>query len=136
MFIVSNTRISFIFTVAGAALGMSSVQAQQPEADEEVIVYGTTGLTDSFTGSRLELSVLETPATVDIIDGDAIRDRVDLSVNEAVTRSAGFTIDTNPGNGNSTIVARGFAGNNAVTKLYDGNQVLNPAVRSACWPES
>ena len=108
-----------------AALTLPSAQAQQSEADEEVIVYGTTGLTDSFTGSRLELSVLETPATVDIIDGDAIRSRVDLSVNEAVTRSAGFTIDTNPGNGNSTIVARGFAGNNAVTKLYDGNAVFS-----------
>ncbi len=109
---------------AGAALTLSSAQAQR-QADEEVIVYGTTGLTDSYTGSRLDLSVLETPATIDVIDGDAIRDRVDLSVNEAVTRSAGFTIDSNPGNGHSSIVARGFAGNNAVTKLYDGNQVFS-----------
>jgi len=118
------TRVAFT-TLANAMLTMSLVQAQQQTAQEEVIVYGTTGLADSFTGSRLDLSVLETPATIDVIDGDAIRDRIDLSVNEAVTRSAGFTTEADPGNGHSSIVARGFAGSNAVTKLYDGNQVFS-----------
>ena len=94
---------------------------------EELTVYGTQGATDTYTGSRLNLSVLETPATVDVIDGDAIRGRLDLSVTEAVTRSAGFTTEANPGNGHSSIAARGFRGSNAVTKLYDGNQIFSIA---------
>ena len=40
----------------------------------------------------------EIPATVDKIEGDAIRLRRDISLLEAVTRSAGFTAG-NPGNG-------------------------------------
>ena len=66
------------------------------------------------------LTLLKTPATVDVIDGDAIRARIDGSVLEAVTRSAGFTNEANPGNGNLSIAARGFRGQGAVTKLYDG----------------
>jgi iron complex outermembrane receptor protein len=94
---------------------------------EEILVYGTQGARDSVTASRLDLSLLETPATIDVIDGDAIRARVDLSVLEAATRSAGFTNASNPGNGNSSISARGFSGQGAVTKLYDGTNYYNAA---------
>lgn len=86
---------------------------------EEIIVYGTQARLDSVAGSRLNLGLLETPVTIDIIDGDAIRDRMDTSVLEAVTRSAGFTNESNPGNGHFSIGARGFSGQDAVTKLYD-----------------
>jgi iron complex outermembrane receptor protein len=94
---------------------------------EELLVFGTQGARESTTGSRLDLTVLETPATVDIIDGDAIRARIDLSVLEAATRSAGFTTEANPGNGGSSIGARGFNGQGAVTKLYDGTSYYNAA---------
>ena len=63
---------------------------------EEVLVFGTQGARESTTGSRLDLTVLETPATVDIIDGDAIRARMDTNVLEAATRSAGFTNEVEP----------------------------------------
>ena len=94
---------------------------------EEILVYGNQGARDSVTASRLNLSLLETPATVDVIDGDAIRARVDLSVLEAATRSAGFTNAANPGNGGSSISARGFSGQGAVTKLYDGTNYYSAA---------
>jgi iron complex outermembrane receptor protein len=94
---------------------------------EEVIVFGTQGSRETATGSRLDLTVLETPATVDIIDGDAIRARIDTSVMDAVTRSAGFTNEGNPGNGSSSIAARGFTGQGAVTKLYDGTNYYTAA---------
>ena len=94
---------------------------------EEILVYGTQGARDSVTASRLNLSLLETPATVDVIDGDAIRARVDLSVLEAATRSAGITNAANPGNGGSSISARGFSGQGAVTKLYDGTNYYSAA---------
>ena len=94
---------------------------------EEVLVFGTQGANDSTTGSRLDLTLLETPATVDIIDGDAIRARMDTSVLEAATRSAGFTNESNPGNGGFSVCSRGFCGQGAVTKLYDGINLYNAA---------
>lgn len=104
--------------VAAACGAYVSTAAAQPV--EELIVFGTQSAREASTGSRLNLTVLETPATVDIIDGDAIRARVDTSVMDAVTRSAGFTNEANPGNGGSSIAARGFTGQGSVTKLYDG----------------
>ena len=88
-------------------------------------MFGTQGSRETTTGSRLDLTVLETPATVDIIDGDAIRARMDTSVLEASTRSAGFTTESNPGNGSFSVCARGFCGQGAVTKLYDGTNYYN-----------
>jgi iron complex outermembrane receptor protein len=94
---------------------------------EELLVFGTQSARESATGSRLDLTLLETPATVDIINGEAIRARIDTSVLEAVTRSAGFTNESNPGNGNSSIAARGFDGQGSVTKLYDGTNYFTAA---------
>ncbi len=101
--------------------------AQTTDNIEEVLVFGTQGARESTTGSRLDLTLLETPATVDVIDGDAIRSRIDTGMLEAVTRSAGFTNQSNPGNGNSSIGARGFDGQGAVTKLFDGTNYFNAA---------
>ncbi|MCY4255822.1 MAG: hypothetical protein OXE51_06880, partial [Gammaproteobacteria bacterium] len=86
---------------------------------EEISVYGQQISSQNSTGSRLNLGVLETPATVEIISGDSIRDRLDFSVIEAVTRTAGFTNEAVPDNGSQSIAARGFSGQGAVTKLYD-----------------
>jgi iron complex outermembrane recepter protein len=107
--------------------GVAQVTGQSDREIEELLVFGTQGARDSSTGSRLDLTVLETPATVDIIDGEAIRARIDTNVLEAVTRSAGFTNESNPGNGNSSIAARGFDGQGSVTKLYDGTNYFNAA---------
>ncbi|MCY4039723.1 MAG: TonB-dependent receptor, partial [Gammaproteobacteria bacterium] len=86
---------------------------------EEISVYGQQISSQNSTGSRLNLGVLETPATVEIISGDSIRDRLDFTVIEAVTRTAGFTNEAVPDNGSQSIAARGFSGQGAVTKLYD-----------------
>jgi iron complex outermembrane receptor protein len=115
--------------LALAVVGACAAYASQGSAQsiEEVIVFGTQAGGETTTGSRLNLTVLETPATVDIIDGDAMRARQDMSVLDAVTRSAGFTNEANPGNGSSSIAARGFNGQGAVTKLYDGTNYYNAA---------
>lgn len=72
------------------------------------------------TGSRLGLTPLETPATISLIDGDAIRARGDLSIIEAETRAPGITTAANPGNGGTALVARGFSGQGSVLQLVDG----------------
>ena len=95
------------------------------EVIEEISVYGQQISTQSSTGSRLGLGILETPATVEIISGDSIRDRLDFTVIEAVTRTAGFTNEAIPDNGGQSIAARGFRGQGAVTKLFDGTSTFN-----------
>jgi iron complex outermembrane receptor protein len=124
-----GTRIP-VLTALGALAGHAGVAVAQSTATDgidEVLVFGTQSAADTTTGSRLDLSVLETPATVDIIDGDAVRARIDTNLLDAVTRSAGFTNESNPGNGNSSISARGFNGQGSVTKLYDGTNYFTAA---------
>ena len=87
---------------------------------DEILVYGQQMNSETETGSRLGLTLIETPASVDIIDGDVIRSRIETTVIGTVTRSAGFTNQGSPGNGGTSVAARGFRGQGVVTKLYDG----------------
>lgn len=76
------------------------------------------------TGSRLGLTPLETPASVEIIPAQSIRERGQQSVTEAVTQNAtGFTSAAAPGNGGSSLTARGFVGHGSVMQLYDGTRL-------------
>ena len=109
--------------LAATALAVYGAPASEaPEDIEEVIVLGDR---DNETGSRLGLTIMESPATVEIIEGDMIRERLDTSVMEAVTRSAGFTNDAHHANGGQNIAARGFFGQGTVTKLFDGANYYN-----------
>ncbi|KAA0677919.1 TonB-dependent siderophore receptor [Roseomonas genomospecies 6] len=78
----------------------------------------------STGGSRLGLAPLETPASVEVISGQTIRDRGQTSVTEAVTQNAtGFSSLAAPGNGGSSLATRGFAGHGSVMQLYDGTRL-------------
>ncbi|KAB1070548.1 TonB-dependent receptor [Methylobacterium planeticum] len=74
--------------------------------------------------SRLGLTPLETPASVDVIAGETARLRGQNTVVEAVTQNAtGITTIASPGNGNGAFTARGFAGPNSIQQLYDGTRL-------------
>ncbi|WP_295988559.1 TonB-dependent receptor [uncultured Variovorax sp.] len=75
------------------------------------------------TGSRLGLTPLETPASVEVLTGDTIRARGDVSVVDAVTRATGITGSPGPGNGGTALVARGFLGHGSVMQLFDGTRL-------------
>lgn len=105
---------------AGVAGQPGQDASQGSESFEEIEVYGENLTKETSTGSRLGLTLMETPATVEIISGDDIRARNDLTGIEAVTRTGGFTNAAAPGNGGSSIAARGFTGQGVVTKLFDG----------------
>ncbi len=78
----------------------------------------------STTGSRLGLTPLETPASIEIIPGVTIQERGQNNVVDAVTQNAvGFTSTSSPGNGWSQFSTRGFGGNNSVMQLYDGTRL-------------
>jgi iron complex outermembrane recepter protein len=78
------------------------------------------------TASRLGLTAKETPASVEAVDSETIRQRGDISIKEAVTRTTGITDISTPGNGQS-FSSRGFTGNNSVAQAEDGVRLVTGA---------
>jgi iron complex outermembrane recepter protein len=94
---------------------------------ETVGVVGTGVSTMSVpapTATRLGLTPLETPASLTIVTGETIRQRGDVTVEEAETRMVGITSQAAPGNGGASRMSRGFGGLNSLMKLYDGAQLF------------
>ncbi|MGJ4889874.1 TonB-dependent receptor [Bradyrhizobium sp. HKCCYLRH3099] len=85
----------------------------------------TLNLTEATsTGSRLGLTRLQTPASVDVISAETIAERGQQNVIDAVTQNAvGFTASPAPGNGGLSFNTRGFTGNGSVMTLYDGTRL-------------
>ncbi|WP_348637586.1 TonB-dependent receptor [Bradyrhizobium sp. ISRA443] len=76
------------------------------------------------SGSRLNLTPLQTPASVETITSQTIEDRGQHNVTDAVAQNAaGFTASPAPGNGGLSFSTRGFAGSNSVMTLYDGTRL-------------
>jgi iron complex outermembrane receptor protein len=90
---------------------------------EAVRVVGSTETTldaPAPTGSRLGLTPLETPASVSVLLGDAIRERGVQSVVEAKSQAVGVTNKSNPGNSGGGVALRGFSDTASVMQLFDG----------------
>lgn len=84
----------------------------------------TVSLTTPTTaGSRLNLSAMQTPASVESLSGEQVRARGDRSVQDAVSRSTGISRTGTPGDGGTSLQARGFTGQSSVMQLYDGNRM-------------
>ncbi|WP_133768494.1 TonB-dependent receptor [Enterovirga rhinocerotis] len=80
--------------------------------------------TPGTSGSRLGLTPFQTPASIEIISGQKIRDRGQNTVAEAVTQNGtGITTIGSPGNGMTALTSRGFSGVNSVMNLYDGTRL-------------
>lgn len=73
------------------------------------------------TGTRLVLSVMETPASVTVIDRDVIDARGVRTTQEALAGIPGLTVASPPGNGNA-VTYRGFSGSQ-ITQLFNGIDV-------------
>jgi iron complex outermembrane receptor protein len=71
-------------------------------------------------GSNLNLSRFDTPASVDTIDRRQLEQRGDINLVEAITRAPGLSSMPHPGNGGSSLAARGFTDTVSVMRLYDG----------------
>ena len=93
-----------------------TVQAQAVEEGESDLHTPTT------SGSRLQLSALQTPASTSSLSGAEVRGRNNLSVQDAVTRTPGISSIGSPGNGGTALSARGFTGHSATMQLYDGTR--------------
>lgn len=111
------------------ALALSLVQPPAFAADgsriEEIIVVGQ-GVgslrlnAGNGAGSRLGLSALETPASVDLVTREEILAKGDYSSIDSVTRTAGISTSSNQGNGGMQVSSRGFNGHTTTINTYDG----------------
>lgn len=113
-----------------AALSLASCPAfaeVTPDEDPSIIVTGVVDplrLNEKTEGaSRLGLTLLQTPASVETIDGDAIRLRGDRTIQDAAARATGI-VNTSGVFGYG-LSARGFTGQNSVMQLYDGMRMYN-----------
>jgi iron complex outermembrane receptor protein len=121
-----------MIVIATPALAQGAERRDGPElqdasdatggARQDILVLGQRDVlkTPTQAGSRLDLTPLETPASIAVLDGDQIRTRGDPSIVDAVTRAPGITSAANPGNGGTALAARGFSGQGSVLQLTDG----------------
>lgn len=107
-----------------AALLCNSTWAQTslPEVrvSEETEQHGAQLRLPATTASRTGLSIQDTPASVDGVSADQVRERGDAAVAEAITRTVGLTSSASPGNGGLSFGSRGFVGVNSVGVAEDG----------------
>ena len=137
-FPISRSRIlSGVILAIAAAPATAQVADPQDGESSTILVVGQkekTGLAvPNATGSRLNLTPLETPASITTIDGDVIRARGDQSIVEATTRAPGITSVANLGNGGTGLAARGFSGQGSVLQLIDGVRLF-PAAGTITFP--
>lgn len=83
--------------------------------------------TPTTAGSRLNLTALQTPGSVESQTGEKIRERGDASVQDAISRATGISRTGTPGDGGTSLQARGFTGQSSVLQLYDGQRMFEGA---------
>lgn len=125
---MKNNLLATSISAAAALLTTPSYASEEESGSAESIVVtglrADTNLDTLSSGSRLGLTVFETPASIDVLEGDVIRARGDLSIQEAVSRATGLTFQGSPGNGNTAMSARGFSGQGSVQLLVDGTRLF------------
>ena len=103
----------------GQPLTLPTGTISAPAVDAESVSLTTP----TTAGSRLNLTAMETPASVESLSCEQVRARGDRSVQDAVSRSTGISRTGTPGDGGTSLQARGFTGQSSVMQLYDGNRM-------------
>ena len=104
------------------ATNAAPVAAPRGPAGFAAPTLNLTGITS--TGSRLNLTRLQTPASVEVISAETLAERGQQNLLDAVTQNAtGITAIGEPGNGGVAFSSRGFTGVDSVKTLYDGTRL-------------
>ena len=125
----------FVTSFVSAIFFSSAASASEIDQLEEVVVVGEIVgqlnlLESSEAGSRLGLSILETPATIEVLDSSTMQARGYKQVTEAVESLPGVVSGESPA-APSTFSMRGFT-RSQITILRDGlwvgpaNMVMRP----------
>lgn len=118
-----------ITSASVSIMAMHMAGAAEPVVLTEVKVEGQSFLADSLktpstTGSRLNLNILEVPASVEPLSEETMLQRGDYNVKDAVTRTTGLVDYSTPGDGGISFSSRGLSGNNSVGLTEDGQRVM------------
>ena len=106
------------------AVGAEAAARSRKPSLTQASPVGLNLRTPSRGASRLGLTPLETPASLDIVSGETVRLRGQSSVLEAVSQNGtGITAFGSPGFGLGAFTARGFAGQNSIQTLFDGTRL-------------
>ena len=105
--------------------------ASAPATPQTITVAGTADRpvkldAESQTGSRLGLTLRETPASVELITRETMEQRGARTLEEALRGATGITVGGNPGSP-GIASARGFTGG-FITYLFDGARVSTPTM--------
>lgn len=114
-------------TVGNEPPGLEVV-LQIASVTEDVVVSGRAPNTlarPTPTASRLELTPLETPASVAIVPGELIRNLGTPTLIQAKALAPGITASAPMGNGGNVLTSRGFTGSNSVKQLFNGLEIYN-----------
>lgn len=124
-------RVSVVASLVPFALSGALADATAQTVLPPVQVTGSsTGAIDlgldtpAATGSRLGLSIRDTPASVTVITKDQIEERGITRLQDAAVRAPGLSSAVGGGNGNTAMTARGFSGLNSVVQLIDGTRLI------------
>ncbi|WP_415877433.1 TonB-dependent receptor [Burkholderia ubonensis] len=133
-----TTMLTCAMTTSGALAAQAAAADAAPHALPTIDVTAQGAPLDPLsrvldTGSRLGLSSLDTPASVETVTAEAIATRGDHTVLDAVTRATGFSSAAAPGNGGTALSVRGFGGQESVVTLLDGVRLL-PAAGTITFP--
>lgn len=130
----SNTRgrAAAVASRQARSAGGTSASATPPQAAAAKPAFDLKQ--GAATGSRLGLTPLETPASVESISAQTMSERGQRNIIDAVTQNAtGITATPQPGNGGVSFTSRGFSGVNSVMTLYDGTRFY-PASGTITFP--
>ncbi|MDC8758672.1 TonB-dependent receptor [Janthinobacterium fluminis] len=110
---------------ACAANGAESTLPTVYVTETRAAAGGSLGLDQhNGTGSRLDLTARETPASVSSLGSADIAERGLTRAQDVAIRLPGVTEAPAPGNGGTSLVARGFAGHNSVAQMVDGTRLV------------
>ncbi|WP_323778389.1 TonB-dependent siderophore receptor [Leisingera sp.] len=133
-FAASAMLVSAPIPAAAQELELEPVQLEPISVKKQFLEPGLDLELPSNAGSRLGLSSRETPASVQVISEDTIRQRSQRDVNQAIVQNGtGISFNGRPSNGGTTLSMRGFSGHSSVTRLYDGTR-LYPAPGTISFP--
>lgn len=130
--VAQATAMALIVPWAAPPAGAQSRPAPSLAAvevtDSAVAPGSTLGLdVAGTTGSRLGLAPRETPASISRLDRQDIAERGLARAQDVAIRTPGLTESPSPGNGGTSLVARGFAGHGSVAQMVDGTRLVAAA---------
>ncbi len=123
---LSLAVLACIAQTAAHAQSTATTQLPAVQVTDTQTAPGSTLSLDapSATGSRLGLTARETPASVSSLGAADIAERSLTRAQDVAVRMPGITEAPAPGNGGTSLVARGFAGHNSVAQMVDGTRLI------------